>query len=370
MKICFILGTRPEIIKLAPLIKECEKEQISYNIIHTGQHYDYLLDKIFFKELGLNPETENLKIGSGTHTESIGKIIQKLGKKLRTLKPDIILVEGDTNTVLAGAITAKKIFDINPKIKVGHIEAGLRSNYYEMPEEYNRIMTDHISDYLFAPTKQAVKNLKKENIPKDRIFLTGNTIVDAVYQNIKTAETKSRILTTLNIKKDNYILLTAHRQENVDNPKKLLGLIEGLKRLSKNHNLPIIYPIHPRTKKRIRDFHLFSRLQQIQNLIITEPVGYFDFLILQKNAALIITDSGGVQEESCILKVPCITIRDNTERPETIKIKSNILVGCNPKKMEKGAKKMLFKKRKWKNPFGDGKASQKIINILKEKNEV
>jgi UDP-N-acetylglucosamine 2-epimerase (non-hydrolysing) len=361
--ISIILGTRPEIIKMAPIIRECEKEGISYEVIHTGQHYDYMMDRVFFKELNLNPATKNLKVGSGTQSEVISKIMLRLGKVLLKNKPEVVLTEGDTNSVLAASLAVRKS---GMKIRLGHVEAGLRSHYYEMPEEYNRIVSDHISDYLFAPTKESASNLKKENIPKERIFLTGNTIVDAVYHNARLAGEKSRILQEIKVSGGDYFLLTAHRQENVDNRQRLTGLLEGLRRISENHSLPIVYPMHPRTKKRITEFGLQQEFSRIKNLKLTNPLGYLDFLALERNASVIITDSGGVQEEACILRTPCVTIRDNTERPETIKVKSNILAGCDPEKIEIAAKEMIKKKRKWKNPFGDGNSAKRIIRIIQD----
>lgn len=358
MKICIILGTRPEIIKMSPIILECERQRLDYFIIHTNQHYSENLDEIFFDELKLPKPKYNLKIGSGTHGEQTGKALIGIERVLIKEKPDIVLVEGDTNTVLAGALAAIKLH-----IKVGHIEAGLRSYDRIMPEEINRILTDHCSDFLFAPTEKAKEILLKEGILKDKIFVTGNTIVDAVYQNLKLAQKKSKILKKLTLKKEKYFLLTCHRQENVDKREKLKGILRGIDLIYKKFNLPIIYPVHPRTQKMMNKFNL----KIPQGLKLIEPVGFLDFLQLEVNAKLILTDSGGIQEETCILKVPCATLRDNTERPETLKVDSNILVGTKPKKILKGVQIMLNKLNKgisWKNPFGDGKPSQKIIKII------
>jgi len=359
MKICIILGTRPEIIKMSPIIRECQKRKINYFILHTNQHYSENLDKIFFEELELPKPKCNLKVGSGTHAEETGKMLIDIEKVLMREKPDIVLVEGDTNTVLAGALAAVKLH-----IKVGHVEAGLRSYFREMPEEINRILADHCSDFLFAPTKKAKDILFSEGIPKTKIFVTGNTIVDAIYQNLKLAKKKSRILDKMKLKKENYFLVTAHRQENVDKKERLKGILEGIGLIYKKFNLPIIYPIHPRSKKMIKNFNL--KIPQGVKLI--EPIGYLDFLQLEANARLVLTDSGGVQEESCILKVPCVTLRDNTERPETLEVGSNILAGAIPKKILRCVSKMLNRKRNWRNPFGNGRAGEKIINIIK-KNE-
>ena len=355
MKISIILGTRPEIIKMSPVIRECEKQSLDYFIFHTGQHYSYNLDKIFFEELELPKAKYNLDVGSGSHAEETGKMLIGIEKVLKEEKPDVVLIEGDTNTVLAGALAAAKLH-----IKVGHVEAGLRSYDRNMPEEINRVLTDHVSDYLFAPTEKARENLLREGIEEDKIFVIGNTIVDAVYQNLGIAERKVDVLNKLNLSSKEYFLITAHRQENVDNKERLKGILDGLKLAYEKFNLPIIYPIHPRTMKRIKEFGL-----EIPNGIeLIEPLGFLEFLQLEANAKLVLTDSGGVQEETCILKVPCVTLRDNTERPETLDVGSNVLTGVNLNKILEGVKKMLDKERDWKNPFGDGKAGSRIIKIL------
>ena len=355
MKISIILGTRPEIIKMSPVIRECEKQNLDYFILHTGQHYSYNLDKIFFKDLELPAAKYNLDVGSGTHAEETGKMLIGIGKILREEKPDIVLVEGDTNTVLAGALAASKL-----QIKVGHVEAGLRSYDRTMPEEINRVLADHVSDYLFAPTEKAKENLLREGIEEDKIFVTGNTIVDAVYQNLEIAKRKVDVRNKLNLNPKEYFLMTAHRQENVDAKNRLKGILEGLVLVYHEFNIPIIYPIHPRTKKRIEEFGL----EVPEGVELIEPLGFLAFLQLEANAKLVLTDSGGVQEETCILGVPCVTLRDNTERPETLDVGSNVLVGVNQDRILEGVKKMLSKERDWKNPFGDGCAGVKIVEIL------
>ena len=359
MKICIILGTRPEIIKMAPVIKECEKKRLDYFLLHTGQHYDYEMDKIFFNELNLNPRMFNLNIGSGSHGEVTGKMLIEIEKILIKEKPGVVLVEGDTNSVLAGALAAVKLH-----IKVGHVESGLRSYDERMPEEYNRIMVDHISDYLFAPTKKEEQILLNEGIPQEKIFVTGNTIVDSVYQSLDIARKESKILDILKLKPKQYFLITAHRQENVDNKEYLIGILEGLRNVSEKYNIPLIYPIHPRTKKRIEDFDLGNNVNKIKNLKIIKPLGFFDILMLEENAKLILTDSGGIQEEACTLKIPCVVMRKTSDRLESIDVGASMLAWCNPQKILESVEIMLNKKRDWKNPFGDGKASEKIINLI------
>jgi len=355
MKVLIILGTRPEIIKMTPVIRECRRQKLDFFILHTNQHYSKNLDKIFFEELELPQPKYNLRVGSGSHAEETGKMLIGIEKVLTKEGPDVVLVEGDTNTVLAGALAAVKLH-----IKVGHVEAGLRSYFRKMPEEINRILTDHCSDFLFAPTKKAREILLSEGISEKKIFVTGNTIVDTVYQNLKLARKKSKILDRLNLKKENYFLLTAHRPENVDKKERLKGILEGLDLIYKKFNLLIIYPIHPRAKKMINKF----KLKVPEGIRLIEPVGYLDFLQLEANAKLVLTDSGGVQEETCILKVPCVTLRDNTERAETLEVNGNVLAGANSQKILKSSLKMLKQKRNWKNPFGDGRAGEKIIKIL------
>ncbi|RLG11125.1 UDP-N-acetylglucosamine 2-epimerase (non-hydrolyzing) [Candidatus Pacearchaeota archaeon] len=357
MKIFIILGTRPEIIKMSPVIRECIKKKLDFSILHTNQHYSENLDKVFFKELNLPEPKYNLNVGSGTHAEQTAKILVGVEKILLKEKPDIVLVEGDTNTVLASALAAAKLH-----IRVGHIEAGLRSYYREMPEEINRILTDHCSDLLFAPTKKAKDILLNEGIFNKNIFVTGNTVVDAVFENLKLAKKKSKILEKLNLSKRGYFLMTAHRAENVDNKDRLRGILKGAEMVSKKFSLPVIYPIHPRARKMLENFKIV--IPKSINLI--EPLGYLDFLKIENNAKLILTDSGGMQEESCIMKIPCVTLRDNTERPETIEVGSNLLSGTDPLRILECALKMLNKRKKWKNPFGSGKAAEKIIKIIQK----
>lgn len=356
MKIAIVLGTRPEIIKMSPIVRELEKKGIDFFILHTGQHYSYNMDRIFFEQLELPQPRYNLKVGSGTHAEETGKMMIGIEKVLVEEKPGIVLVEGDTNTVLAGALSSVKI-----GVPVGHVEAGLRSFDESMPEEINRKIVDHISNLLFAPTEKAKGNLLKEGIDEEKIFVTGNTIVDAVYQNLKLVSKNhgKRILDSLGIKEENYFLVTVHRQENVDEPRRFKNIISGLKLLEKYYNMPIIYPIHPRARKKMKEYNLDH-----ESIILTEPLDYLSFLALESKAKLILTDSGGVQEEACILKVPCVTLRDNTERPETLEVGANIIAGTEPKRILEKVISMIESKRNWPNPFGDGKASQRIIRIL------
>lgn len=357
MKISIILGTRPEIIKFSPIIRECECLALDYFVIHTGQHYSYNMDKVFFDQLDLPQTSHNLGVGSGTHAEQTGKMLIGIERVLRKEKPDVVLVEGDTNTVLAGALAAVKL-----GVKVGHVEAGIRSYDRNMPEEINRILADHCSNMLFAPTLQSKQILLGEGIDVDCIFVTGNTIVDAVYQNLEISKRKSEIVDRLGIGNGGYSLATVHRQENVDNESRFRGILEGLEMVQKEFGFSVIYPIHPRAKKQLTLFNFHA-----DGVKLIEPLDYLSFLRLESNAKLILTDSGGVQEEACILHVPCVTLRNNTERPETLEVGANTLAGTDPTEIVRKAELMLAIDRDWENPFGDGKAGKKIISILRKK---
>ena len=354
MKICIILGTRPEIIKMSPVIRACERENLDYFILHTGQHYSYIMDRVFFEQLELPEAKYNLDVGSGKHGEQTGKILSGVEPVLQKERPDVVLVEGDTNTVLAGALAATKLH-----IKVGHVEAGLRSYDRKMPEEINRVLSDHCSDYLFAPTETAREILLGEGISATKIFVTGNTVVDAVFQNLELAKDRNNALNDLHLEPRNYFLVTAHRQENVDVRKRFEGFIKGLELVAKEFGLPVLYPIHPRARKMMNHFGLKSN-----GIEFIEPVDYLSFLQLESKARLILTDSGGVQEEACILKVPCVTLRDNTERPETLEVGSNILAGTTPEKILECTRLIIERNNEWKNPFGDSKAGKRIVEIV------
>jgi UDP-N-acetylglucosamine 2-epimerase (non-hydrolysing) len=352
MKISIILGTRPEIIKFSPIIRECQRLALDYFILHTGQHYSYNMDQIFFDQLNLPQPKFNLDIGSGSHAEQTGKMMIAIEKVLQKEKPDTVLVEGDTNTVLAGALAATKL-----GIKVGHVEAGLRSYDRRMPEEINRILVDHCSDHLFVPTEKSKQTLIGEGIPEEKIFVTGNTIVDAVLQNLDIAKsrTDNSGFETIN----EYFLATVHRQENVDDHIRLQNILRSLELAQEAFNIEVVFPIHPRTKEQLGNID--SKMDSVH---FVEPFDYLAFLKLESNAKLIFTDSGGVQEEACVLGVPCITLRDNTERPETLEIGANLLAGSDPNKIIDMAKWLFENANSWECPYGDGKAGQKIIDHL------
>lgn len=354
MKICIIVGTRPEIIKMSPVIKLCEHKGLDYFIIHSNQHYSASMDTIFFEELNLPQPKYNLNVGSGKHSNQTGNILIKMEPILEQEKPDYVLVQGDTNTVLAGGLAAAKL-----NIKVGHVEAGLRSYDRTMPEETNRIVTDHLSSFLFAVTENQRQILKEESVDENSTYVVGNTIVDAVFQNLEIAEEKSTVIKNYELTSKDYVLLTVHRSSNVDYKDAFSELITIINKFSVAEN--IIWPIHPRAKKKLEEFNI----ELPSNIKLIDPVGYMDFLMLQKHAKIALTDSGGVQEECCILGTPCITLRENTERPETIEVGGNILVGRDLEKATQAFDKLLSNKdKKWENPFGDGTTSTQIIEIL------
>ena len=349
MKILSIVGARPQFIKASVVSQELRKK-FKEILCHTGQHYDYEMSKLFFDQLGIPKPDYNLGVGSGKQGSQTGKMIIEIEKVLLKEKPDFVLVYGDTNSTLAGALAAVKMH-----IPVGHVEAGLRSFDKTMPEEINRILTDHSSDYLFVPTQTGVNNLKKEGITKG-IYLTGDVMYDVLLNSLKIAK-KSDILDQLKLKSKEYFLATIHRQSNTDILSNLSSILEAFSQTGKK----IVFPIHPRTQKMIDQYKLKNKIGN--NILIVNPVGYFDFLWLQKNASKILTDSGGIQKEAYLLKVPCITIRENTEWIETIQDKWNILVGANRNKIIE-AVKQFEPKNIQRNVFGDGHAGKKIADIL------
>lgn len=357
-RIGLFVGTRPSIIKFAPLIRELEERGHDFFIIHTGQHYSYDMDQIFFNELELpKPKYKFLNIARCKfHGEQTAKMLSNSEKVLLDEKPRVVLVCADANFNFAGALAARKLH-----ISVGHVEAGLRSNDWRMPEEHNRVMIDHISDLLFAPTEEARDNLIADNV-KGKIFVTGNTIADAVKQNLTLAKAKSKVMDRLALKPKDYFLLTLHREENIDFRENLESILKGLKLVSEHFNRRIIFPVHPRTARRFKYFEIDSLLNGVSPI---DPLGYLDFLILLKNARLVLTDSGGVQEEGCILEIPCVTLRESTERPETVQIGGNCVVGTNPALILRGTETMLNTKHDWMNPFGEN-ASRKIIDVVED----
>lgn len=349
MKLGIVLGTRPEIIKLAPIIKECVLRNLDFFILHSNQHYSDNMDGIFFEELGLPLPKYNLNVGSNTHAVMTAKIMEGVERVLSAENPNWIIVQGDTNTVMAAALTASKM-----GIKIGHVEAGLRSYDRRMPEEINRIITDHISDMLYAPTNKQREILLSEGISDKNIIVTGNTIVDSIMNSVGPISGKHG---------GDYFLLTLHRPANVDSKKILAEILKSVEYIAREFNRKIIFPVHPRTEINIRSFNI-KLPENIFNVI--NPVGYSEMLKLITGSELVLTDSGGLQEEACVLRVPCITLRDSTERPETVEVGANILFyNFKDRKIFKdNVNTLLERKSAWHNPFGDGKASEKIVSNL------
>lgn len=351
MKIASVVGVRPQFVKASVVSKELRKNNEEC-LIHTGQHYDYEMNKIFFEELGIPEPNYYLNVGSGLHGYQTGEMLRKLEEVLKIEKPDLVLTYGDTNSTLAGALAAAKL-----GIKNAHVESGLRSFDRSMPEEINRILTDHCSDILFCPTQNAVDNLGGEGITKN-VYLTGDVMVDSLLFNKEIAETKSSILSDLNLKKKDYLVATIHRASNTDNIENLRNIIETFQELNEN----IIFPVHPRTEKLLKSYGLYDSLSSSVKLI--KPLGFLDFIKLINHAKMILTDSGGVQKEAYILKVPCVTLRENTEWIETIKDGWNVLVGSNKDKIIEAVNEFKPSVQEHQNRFGDGNASNKIAEII------
>lgn len=354
MKIASIVGARPNFVKLGPVHKSLKGSGLKHLIVHTGQHYDYEMSDIFFSDFELPKPDIHLGVGSGSSCFQLGEIIKRLENKLIDKQIDLVLVYGDTNSTLAGAICANKC-----NIKLGHIEAGLRSYDASMPEEYNRILTDHLSNYLFAPTRNAVNNLKKEKI-RGKVYYTGDLSVEIINKT-RSISKKSEILDILNLQSKSYLLLTMHRAENTSSRHFFIQLLESLEALKDNI---IVFPIHPRTKKMFDGFGLLNRLLKCSNVKTLLPIGYIDFIALLQNSAKVITDSGGIQKEAYLLNVPCITMRKNTEWVETIKGQWNVLTGVDSKKIVKAVRRQTPNSKYSESVFGNGRTSQVISELV------
>jgi len=369
MKAIFIGGARPNFMKIAPLIWELKKihqklksSRIKYLFVHTGQHYDNEMSKIFFKDLNLPYPDINLGVGSSSHAVQTAKIMIKFEKVCIKEKPGIVIVVGDVNSTIACTLVATKL-----GIKTAHVEAGLRSFDRNMPEEINRILTDSISDYLFTTCEDANENLKREGIPEEKIFFVGNIMIDTLMRYQARAK-KLNTHKKYGLCKSNYALLTLHRPSNVDGEGTLYDILQAVKEIS-NH-VPILFPVHPRTKKYINKYCVNDLLVKENSIILTDPIGYLEFLSLMMDAKFVLTDSGGIQEETTALGIPCLTLRNNTERPITVTQGTNIIVGTNPNNIIYESKNILKGNNKNQNiipKLWDGNTAKRIINIIMSK---
>jgi len=354
LKIVTVVGARPQFIKMAPVSRELRK-YFEERVVHTGQHYDYGMSRVFFEQLGIPLPDYNLGVGSGTHAYQTGEMLKGIERVLLEEEPEIVMVYGDTNSTLAGALAAAKL-----RIKVAHVEAGLRSFDKRMPEEVNRVLVDHMSDYLFAPTETAVENLRREGLV-DGVHLTGDVMYDALLQNLKVARRNSRILDELGLRPREYLLATVHRPRNTDRGENLKAIVEAFVESGE----PVVFPAHPRTQKALKYYGLLDALERAKNVIMTPPLGYLDMLVLEENARKILTDSGGVQKEAYFLRVPCITLRERTEWVETVEDGWNVLVGADKERILRAIREFEPAGGAYSYRFGDGRASKIIAEILR-----
>jgi UDP-N-acetylglucosamine 2-epimerase (non-hydrolysing) len=357
MKLTLIAGARPNFMKIAPIIRAIEQaksegQQISYRLVHTGQHYDQKLSEVFFEELGIPKPHVNLEVGSGSQAEQTGKIMMAFEKELMANPTDLVVVVGDVNSTMACSIVAKK-----QNTKVAHVEAGIRSFDMEMPEEINRLVTDALADYFFTTSEIANQNLLSTGIKPEQIFFVGNTMIDTLMANQSRIK-KPAMWDEHQLEAKQYYLLTLHRPSNVDEANRFDALMQEIIKGASGSKL--IFPVHPRTRKMLEG-------KNYANLIVIDPLGYLEFIYLVKNAKAVITDSGGIQEETTVLGVPCMTLRNNTERPETISMGSNELIGDDVDKLKAAFQKV--ESGSWKSgnipPLWDGKTAERIVEVLK-----
>lgn len=355
-----LVGTRPEIIKMSSLIKAYQSSDFEFVLIHSNQHYSAEMDKVFFDNLELPPPQYHLNVGSASHALQTANILAALEPILIKEKINVLYVQGDTNTVLAGALCACKL-----GIEVAHVEAGLRSFDKGMPEEHNRVIADHVSDYLFAVTSVQESILLQEGISSKKIHVVGNTVVDALLRTTDLIQKVSLNSLHSEIKEQNYFLITAHRPSNVDDKNSLQELVDLCASLGTRYNKKMVWPIHPRAKANMEKFKTVLP----EGLILLGPQDYLHFQALMINSFAILTDSGGLQEEACVLKVPCLTLRENTERPESVEAGGNILVGRDIHKAQKAMEILLERNKNWSNPFGDGQTAKRIMAVVHQNDE-
>lgn len=358
MKIISVVGARPNFIKIAPIHKAFLKfkDKVEHKICHTGQHFDEKMSKVFFEELEMPRPDFYLGIGGGSHASQTARIMLAFEEVLEKEKPDLIIVPGDVNSTMACSLVAAKL-----GVKIAHVEAGLRSHDREMPEEINRIVTDVLSDFLFVSERSGLENLKKEGVPGDKVYFTGNVMIDSLVHYLPKIDA-SEILKNTGLQKNNYILVTFHRPSNVDNEaslKKLVGFINAISEHKK-----VVFPVHPRTLSNMKNFNLHANISD--NVHLSDPIGYIDFLSLVKNAMMVITDSGGIQEETTWLGIPCITVRNNTERPSSVDVGTNILAGTDLSLVENIVIEIISGKIKkgFIPDLWDGNASSRIVQHI------
>lgn len=360
VKVLNIVGARPNFMKMAPIVAEIARrqEEISQVLIHTGQHYDEAMSASFFRDLGMPAPDINLEIGSGTHAEQTARVMLAFEPVLVKEQPDWVVVVGDVNSTIACALVAAKL-----GVPVAHVEAGLRSNDWTMPEEINRVLTDRLSDLLLTPSADGDENLAREGINSEKIVRVGNVMIDTLFRQREMAE-KSSVLGKLELRAGSFSVLTLHRPANVDDPQVLKPIFSVLEEISEK--IPVIFPAHPRTQARLREFSIHPG----KNIRVLEPMGYIDFLRLWSSSRLVLTDSGGLQEETTALGIPCLTLRENTERPVTVTEGTNQVVGCDPDKIRKAALTIIERDdnsagHSVRSPaLWDGKAAERIVDAL------
>lgn len=361
IKVINIVGARPNFMKVAPIIRAFEATgEIASLLVHTGQHYDEKMSELFFHQLGIPEPDINLEVGSSTHAIQTANIMKAFEPVLLEHRPDAVLVVGDVNSTIACGLVAVKL-----GIKVIHVEAGLRSFDRTMPEEINRVLTDSISDLLFCTEQSGVNNLVKEGIPKEKIFLVGNVMIDTLLANKMKAD-KSNILDRLSLNGDGFAAVTLHRPSNVDEPEVFSRILDALEVVQ--NDMPVIFPLHPRTLRNIKSFNFEKRLGKLTNLRLIEPLGYLDFLKLMSHARIVLTDSGGIQEETTILKVPCLTLRENTERPVTVTSGLNRIVGTDTERIIRAYRQAMESPAGEPEvpPLWDGRAAERIAKKILE----
>ena len=361
VKVINVVGARPNFVKIAPIVEAINRRPslLTSVVIHTGQHYDAAMSDAFFRDLELPEPDRYLGVGSGSHATQTAAIMKSFEPVILEERPDWVIVVGDVNSTLACALVCAKL-----GIKVAHVEAGLRSRDRTMPEEINRLLTDQIADLLFTPSCDASENLRAEGIPEERIHFVGNVMIDSLFRHLERAAT-SNIRQTLGIADSDYAVLTLHRPSSVDDYQTLTSIIEALGFISER--IPIVFPIHPRSRKTIAEFGLTNRMKEMKGLQMIEPLGYLDFLRLYSGARLVLTDSGGIQEETTALGIPCLTLRDTTERPITVEMGTNAVVGTDPARITSAALSALDSARNGcppRIPLWDGRAAERIVEIL------